>query len=306
MSFNKINQAFIFCILNIALLACSDEFVVDSYFNKKLTVSCAVKSGGHIELYLGSNAPFNYIIPPGESFFSSTMINDAFITVYNNNRLIDTMIFDNNWGSYKSTKLAEAGLTYKIVINHNLYPQTTALVNVPLPVNVDSVSYKLFADSSNMLLTVFFTDTNIDNNYYTLSFYETKKNYSSVTFYNTDPVFGKKIEFDFSSFAFENDIEAQIKVEIADSIFNNPVISYQCIVPFSSGIFGGGNTISMADTLGVRLYSISQSIFEYNQSLNNYIENQKSGISSQLYTNIENGNGMAGGYSQTTFEFVLR
>lgn len=308
MSFKNYKPVFIICLLIIALWACSDEFNVDTNVNKKLAVSCVVKSGNPIVLVLSCNAPLNSFMS-GISFDESTKIEGAIITVYQNNQLIDTMTYScsSYCCFYKTKQIATAGSTYKIVITHNLYPQATTTVSVPIPVNIDSVKYKVFADSLNMLLKVFFTDKNYAPDYYQLNFYESKKQYQNfIEFYNTDPVFGNELKYDFESFDFTTDIDAQYKVDIPDTIYNTRAICYQCVIPFNTGIIGGGNTIAFADTLGIILNSVSQPIFEYNRSLANYIDKQNSGLPSQLYTNIENGLGVAGGYSQTIYKFVIK
>ncbi|MFA9392318.1 MAG: DUF4249 domain-containing protein [Prolixibacteraceae bacterium] len=292
------------CLL-VLFGACSSEMLVDVDRTNKIVVNGIFAAGDTINLWLFRNASLYDTIQSPTDFRYDYGLENALVQLYEDAVLVGTLEQRNSYYAYYSHVVARSGHHYTLSASCSNYPSITARCQVPDATMIDTVSYLVSNDSINMKLQITFSDPDVDENYYAIRLY-TKKNgiKKNRSFYNIDPVFGEELSYDFNLLRFSADQKTVARADISDGGNQGGPISFHCILPNRFIDALSSNDIFPGDTIGVLLYSIPLSIYEYNQSVNAYEGIQQSGSEpASIYTNVSNGIGIFSGYAYSYYEF---
>lgn len=294
-------------IIALVLFAsCSDMIEVDPGFKQKLVVSGILKAGDTISIYLYKNlAISDQLVNYSDNIFENG-VGDAFITLYENNVLCDTLILWKYESMYSSKTVAREGHTYQLMVNHPDYGTVSANTEIPDSVPVRSVNYQVSTDSANMRISAGLLDKVGIGNYYAMRLYKWKNGRKqSRAFYNVDPLHGGALNFDFNTLGLSVDYESAHRLDFSDENNDGDTLSVQLLLPLKFEGVGAVNNIYKGDTLVVNLITLHEEIYQLNESTKLYGQAQSSGAQpTSIYSNIVNGLGIFSGYSSHDYLFV--
>ncbi len=217
-------------------------------------------------------------------------------------------------GKYiSSTLYPEVDVTYSIEVEVSGFKTAYARGKVPSPVVISSIDTAMIIETRGEALQVAFdiesTNTNDDSEYYIWDIY----NVNSVKGSNSNPF----AQEDWIQNAWLNTSYSDTDI-IADSNQLQSKIFYQnqngssivkgSVLSFDNDIFNGNTVGNNQDSvkLMLRLLSVSPELYEYSKSVELYNINRNIGSNQssplEIYSNVENGLGIFGGYNQTLTE----
>ncbi|MBU0764328.1 MAG: DUF4249 domain-containing protein [Bacteroidetes bacterium] len=290
-------------ILSI-LLSCSCRKVIEMDIpdkDKKIVLNCILQPDTTVSIHLSKSIG----ILDNDSEIES--LNNAVIRLYENNSLLETLIFQ-GYGFYNSTFPVETGKTYRIEASYPGLHDVSAEAAVPVPIPVlswDTLSYtyhnydNIYDEEHEALqCRIRFSDPIQEDNYYMIG----------VTCKNDDG-YG-----DYSnSIWFESEDPA---LDIENSkIF---ITDYKEVVIFDDEIFDGlGYTFNLylfkdylspgENKLTFTLYTLPVDLYRYFRSYSFYQGAYQDPFAEkvQIFSNIENGFGIFGGYGVSEFTITV-
>lgn len=249
--------------------------------DNKIVVNSAFSPDSLIKIYLTSD--YSPLIDYYEYDFEN--INSAAIYLYHNNIIIDTFSFIGN-GEYLSNIYPLIGYSYKIKIQAEYFNNVEAYDLIPETVPITSISYKPTDDEIyNIKFNIVFADPP-EKNYYVLHFPHEEY------FISDDPVFGQYNSRD-DEYIFVFD----------DEIFSGNT--------YSLTVYGNIGIPSHWDdstrNFHFYLHSISENLYKYFKTYNKQVKRRGDDLLElyqkglvepiPIYSNIENGLGIFGGFS---------
>lgn len=303
-------NSLLFTTLVLILGACTGDFHIDPDYDKKLVIQSLFKAGDTIKIEIFRNAALSDAIGGEYGYRNYYAMPGATVLLYEGDRLVDTMYTKRYKSVFESKLVAQENKKYSVQVSHEGYPTAYATTVIPAAVPIQSVPYAVSSDSMNMKLQINVGQPMLDINYYLIRmhtvYHQTGK--KRREFYNIDPTFGDELTFDFNSLSINSDIEKVFQVDISDELVNKDALSYQCILPLSTGLaYDKVNDIKLNDTIVVELYSIPHDLYKYNQVTKQYQQNQSANAEPiNMHTNVENGLGLFVGYSIYKYTFYYK
>ena len=301
----KYNSALYWMLIPMLVASCNNTIIINPEFSNRVVVDAFFASGDSIGLNLFKNLSLADSLQSSSDYFFEEGLDNAFVRLYDNDILTDTLKQGKYACEYQSDIVAKEGHEYKIIVTRDGYPEAEAVSSIPVFVPVDTIRYILSADSINMKLNIEFSDKAETENYYVVRFYTLQNGFKKNRgFYNIDPVFGSNLKFDFNILGFESGLNEVFRAEISDDGYDGERITYQALLPTRFSGVGAVNDIFPSDTIGIMLYSVNKELYDYNRSIEIYEQAQNSGAQpTDIYTNVKNGVGLFTGYSLTKYEF---
>jgi len=279
----NIFMVYCFFLMLFSFSACEKDVKIN-YPDKerKMTVNSLFQNDSLIKVNLSKSFSIT------ENISSYPYINDAEIKIYEDNKFKENLKLISN-GNYTSSFIPISGKSYKIEVNHNIYPSASATSS--LPNNVTSV----ITDSSIDYNTGFcncsikFNDPANETNYYWISAVEIIEEYQTgdtlPTYYSyplyldsSDPNIGVNNNLDTTGLIF------------TDKFINGKeyTISFNCYIDWD------------VTKIKIIFSNISQDLYSY---LYSYYMNQNSNNPNavKIYNNINNGYGIFAGYNNSVF-----
>lgn len=297
----------IYIILIVTLFSCESNFILDTEYSKKIVVDGILSENDSVEINLFTNLSINDSILNATDYYFQNGLDNATVLLYENQILIDTLRQGKYPCQYLSDKIIKEECTYEIKIKHELYDSAYAITQIPTKTLIDTVSYIEKLNNTYLKLNIEFSDDVIEENFYSIRLYSLNNGYKKARrFFNIDPVFGDIFETDNSILGLPEDAEDILRMDISDEYHNGEKLNIQILLQTKYEEALAVNDIDKGDTILAILYSVNKDIALYNESLKTYQQTQSSGAQpTSLYTNIENGVGLFGGYSFSSFSFVL-
>jgi len=271
------------------LSACRTPIDLDLMnIDNKIVVNSAFSPDSLIKIYLTSD--YSPLIRYDN--YDPENINNASIYLYKNDIIIDTFSFIGN-GEYLSSIYPLIGSNYKIEIQADNFSTVNAYDLIPQTVPINSISYELTNDEIyNNKFNITFTDPP-EKNYYILHFP------NDYYFKSNDPVFGQYAAVD-DEFIFV----------FNDEIFNGNTYS----ITVYGNIYIPSHWDDSERNMHFYLHSISENLYKYFKTYNKQVQRgddlmelyQKGLIEPiPIYSNIENGLGIFGGFSTSCDSIFL-
>ncbi|MFP5471943.1 MAG: DUF4249 domain-containing protein [Bacteroidia bacterium] len=225
-------------------------------------------------------------------------INNAAISLYENDIFVEHLTPADPNGNYISSILPKEGKKYAIVCEHKDFPTATAIDYLPYNPSLitissikDSVAFEPDWDKPYSQISVDFID-DVHKNYYEVKVFNLYQPEQSVSYYSE------------ASYIFSHDL----------SVENNDAHFFQGnSILFSDELFNGKKkTITInfyqifSEELGVVVLfrEVSENYYNYKKGLYNHVYSQYGGFGIgagnpiDMYNNIENGYGVFAGYTQ--------
>jgi hypothetical protein len=307
-------------VIILFLASCQKEETKVPDTGRKIVINGILTTDSLINLNLSRSL---YITDPG--LVEENLLNNAQAQVFENNVLVDSLHYDGdiniNLGldiyvpsNYRSKAgFPLSGHEYEIRVNSSGMPEASARVRIPDMVKIDHLDTSLVKLSgtfqeweSNIRLycDITFTDPGDVKNYYLLYIYRKpafSSNSSNMVFSCQDPIVEEYLNHGtmMEGVAFsDKSINGQkhlLRVtlngkDIGKPFFNDDFMeSHMKIVYF-------------------RLYNITESYFQYIQTLNLFLRNYKNPLAepTQVFSNIDGGYGILGGAAVSIDSVIFR
>jgi len=237
-------------------------------------------------------------------------INGATVTVYDESGLIETLV-QNNAGFYQGALQPVPGNSYRIGVSHEDFVTVTSTDEVPFnSLLISSISYK--KNSSDEFNSEEYSFTVVVEEPKGPNFYEIGL-YGPVLIYEFDEDTGAQIVVDTvlqSYYSYSDDpiLNRNYSYDGQFLHFSNELVDGTFSLTFNSYIYHGFNPDVSEVEIIVAIREISPALFRHRQSSN--LQWSTSGDPfaepAPVFTNIENGFGIFGGYHQKTDTIVVQ
>lgn len=251
-------------------------------------------------------------------------ITNAKVAVFDGNGIFIDSLYHEEKGVYSGVEQAATGKTYTVVASAPSYENIRATNMIPLPVpiiNVDTVSYTdpnsdFYFGSERIQIDFTIADPGGIENYYAIEVYGIISYYLDYIY---DPDTG---DYTTDTVYYDEPIRDHMYIQTSDVILTEEKdleidedVYYAGSILFADHVFNGKTqTLRIAINLNdyyeftgieLSLKSCSEAYYKYFKSLETYfgVEGNPFAEPVQVYTNIENGLGIWGGYSVATYSF---
>jgi len=298
-SFHTIGDAIKIIITFLILTSIGCEKVIDdpNFSNKQPLIT--------VNSILTVDSTFKVALTKSLSILDNDTIiyiNKAVVKVYEDNKFLDSLIFDEKSDCYVSTSATvKAGKTYKIEASANNFPSATVEEYIPMPVEVSKIEtfkrkerkYDDYDTQSNdsiykNIIKVYIQDPADEENYYILSTYiknnlinyNTDKLYENLNqltplAFETKSIFLEYIAndnlFDFTQVSSDEGLNADYaytgsQAAFTDAAFNGKEINIELKYPYYDyNNYYYTNDTTQTDTTNEMIY-----VFLYSVSKNYY------------------------------------
>lgn len=208
--------------------------------------------------------------------------------------------FDHSRGRYGSENFAAAaGRTYQIFAAHPNYDMASAKTTIPVPVSIENIKVEKQADQDPN--GVYYTRVGFDipdppgeDNFYGLRLEERDSTSNRTICYESDnPVLSGQTD----------PLDDQLRPQYCQlQYFSNNLMTSS---PYHIDIYIKENQ-AVSATLELTLLSYDEASYYYNRSVSQQANSQGNPFAEPVivYSNIENGFGILGGFSLTTKEII--
>jgi hypothetical protein len=263
-------------------------------------VNCIIKSDSIIKLEINSTQP---IFESG-----STILSDAFILLYSENMVIDTLL-NNGENIFISNQITHANKEYSLEIDVNGFDLVTASDIIPEASQIRPLYYRdsVTRDVDGDLISqarIEIIDTDSERNFFELDLNALVFNESTAEFERIDLYFDTNNDLALESSGLLGSYPDT--VVFTDDLFN--LETYTMNINYG-GIYylfdTGVEQISFYD-LVIEVRSVSENYYNYKKTLISHQETQEAdvwfgiGEPLNLFSNIDNGYGIFAGFSQVT------
>jgi hypothetical protein len=282
----------------LALFSC-EKILVDYEIpnpGDKLTIEALLLAGDTISALVGESV---YSLSNDYPYAG----NDYFVTLYENNQLVDTLearflrteeFYQNNSFverdiyRYYSDRVAETSKTYRLQAAKQNFTTISGSTNILSPVQASFVSY----DSLTAKYSITFTDATGSDDYYRVRVLikEGPNEYYTASMFYTDPT--------VESFGYVDPIEPDQEVVtneafVRDEFFKNGTKKFSFGVYFSE---------TNADVY-FEVARVNQNFYKFKSTLALYYNTDEFfGEPVQIFSNVENGYGIVAGGSATLLD----
>lgn len=237
-------------------------------------------------------------------------INGATVNVYDEAGLIETLL-QNNAGFYEGTLHPVPGNSYRIEVSHEDFVTVTSTDEVPLnSLSISSISYKnVIVEEFNNEEYTFTVEIEEPKgpNYYEIGLY------GPALVYGFDEETGVQVVVDtilqaYYSFSDDPILNRNFSYDGHFMHFSNEIVDGTFSLTFNSYIYSFFNqNVSEVEVI-VAIREISPALFRHRQSSNLQWSTNGDPFAepAPVFSNIENGFGIFGGYHQKTAELVMQ
>jgi len=287
-------KLYLVLILIIVLIACEKTVYIDiPDKGRKITINSLFNPDSLLKVYVSKSC---YILD-----YDIQAIENATVEIYENGILIDTLPYLNN-GLYKSaTQKPSSGDRYKIIVTvpgmgtaetESYIPPETNIISIDtaLVMRTDIDGYKY----EQLEFKVKFKDNPDKNNYYLLAL--TQINIYTYDDYEGDTIITDTIQCNRYCESDDPSVVEHLWEEgllFNDNLFNGNTYVF---------ILSTGKYFEEGASICVNLKSISEGYFKYLATCNKHMEANWDPFMEKIsvYTNVEGGVGIFGGYSLAT------
>lgn len=232
------------------------------------------------------------------------IVADALVEVYSNNKFIEKLIYDKNSGRYIGSQYPVTYQLYTVKISHPNYKNIKASCFIPKPVSFIIVDSKSHENTTIEEVRIRIKDPANERNYYRLIVEEEWNDYISKTkkylypvLISSDNIIKGKGDLDADNYMHAN--ARNIYNIFTDGMINGK--EYEFTFSFHHQPYK-----NMDVNVYISLVSINKDYFDF---LNSHEAQINSGLIPfsepvKLFTNVEGGIGVLGGYSTTQLELV--
>ena len=265
------------------------RIVINSIFVAEDTLLVNLSESRNILFNNGGDLPF---------------INNGTVVLKDNNgNTVGNLVHSELGNYYLASPFPESGKTYKIEVTAPNFDAVSAVTTVPSSLGVVTLD-TLSTGIDKMRISVTLTDNPNEKNYYSMTVLaiETYTFEISPGVFNTDTeinggVCSKDVNVQGTSADEEGDKCAE-ELFFSDALFNGGTHTFKLDKWFNA---------KNADTMIVKVRSVSEDLFKYKTSLQKYNETSGNpfGEPVQVFTNITNGFGIFSGYSEYIDTLIL-
>jgi hypothetical protein len=325
----KKHNIFLVYFLMILCTSCAKNNLTIQNIDSKITINGLITTDSLFKISISKS---DYITNWDDSLNS---IDNAQVLVYQNNNVIDSLLYDIYWdvdvsnslfhhSNYKSKKIFHVKeKEYKIVVKAPDVPEASAITIIPNPVrieHVDTSRIRLSTESAKNLLcfkcNIEFTDPSDETNYYLLDIFKKYKEYNYsyseiLPLLSDDPIVEEKLLSKGSSYFTTY---ATRGIAFSDKIINGKKSNLAVIIccddiglPFWNDDSEADKDDNHRKVVYFRLYSITEDYFKYIQTLNQYYKNYDNPLSDpvQVYSNVTGGYGIFAGAAVSSDSLVF-
>lgn len=223
-----------------------------------------------------------------------------------NNNLIGDFIHQADGYYQLSNYLPVAGATYRLEISNPGFKSVSAQSSAPSILSINSMD--TLRKGVNMQYSIAFNDNGAEKNFYAIT---VKKVVSHLDPWGTGEPYTFENPYFYTTEAFVQnnspDVDGKIWGSImlfSDATFNGGT----CTFTAEHDLFGEGSFPDDSIFVVVGLHSLSEDYFKYSTSLDKYQESEGDPFAQpvQVYSNIEDGFGIFGGYSGHTDTLIIQ
>lgn len=278
---------FLFVFLILTLTACEKEIPLDSEQKEpRIVVNCIFGDGDTISVHVSESRNVLYEGELPNLTSASVILQDQ------NGNALGNFTHEGD-GIYKlNNYIPSAGISYKLTVTNTGFDAVQAETQTPSAISISAIDTLRKGDEMNYAIK--FSDDPATTNYYGITV-------EQITI-SDDGMGGV---FTYSDYYFEtSEIFTQNGYADVDGT------KYGSVFLFSDATFNGGNCVFDASTyipvgstdstiIVVGLLSLSEDYFKYKLSYEKYQETAGDPFAQpvQVYSNVENGFGIFGGYS---------
>ena len=187
-----------------------------------------------------------------------------------------------------------AGNTYKLNVSNANFKSVEASTTIPSVLTVSSIDTSYVASLGSKKFKIQFQDNPNQNNFYAVSI-----KFYSFFVVGTDTVFEEDDFHSTDEFYVDNgsrDIDGQLYSDeffFSDELFQGQNITY-------TGYQTSDNQAQAGSYYVVRVLSMSEDLYKYKLTLSKYLSAKDDFFAEpvRVYSNIKNGSGIFGGYSE--------
>lgn len=289
----KLYQLLASFILLPILGSCEKEIPLkDEEKAPRIVVNGIFEAGGEIYIHLSESRNVLYQYPLPNIFDADAKLWSA------DDQLLGTFTSLGE-GFYTVNYTPTVGQTYKLTVSAGNFESVSASTYTPSIISVASVDTLRKGDQ--MTYNIHFSDNGAEENYYAvtlqkLSFYYDE--FSGDTIYYTETYFCTDEIYTQNGYSDVDGTKCDEIFYFSDNSFNGQNVS-----------FYAQHSLAKYDTslVVVSLRSVSEDYFKYKLSLSKYYETQGDPFAQpvQVYSNIDKGFGIFGGYSVYTDTLLI-
>ena len=291
---------FIIVLVTIILItACEKEIVLNSeQIKPRIVVNSVFTADDTLKIHISESRNILYNnggkLPNIESA-TAILLDD-------NDNELGTFIHQSSGNYYLISPFSETGKNYKLDVSYNNFDRVFSESLLPDDILVSKIDTSRTANYMNLSVT--FSDNPNQKNFYSILFIAKETYISEYEFEVYDTNSYDNYDFCTKEFIIEGetaDIDGKIcgaELFFKDESFNGNNYTFDAEKYISND----------TDTLIVVIKSMSEELFKYKVSLNKYKENNNGPFSEpvQVFSNIENGFGIFGGYSECRDTIIIQ
>jgi len=338
----KINIIYIIGVFIIFISCIEEAKHNEEYTNHQMVVNSFITAGENVVVSLYQNKPINSQYDPLLKKMANVVLYENDIEmetltpfiIYNYNYDTGSQIekTDSTYKYISQKTEIKAGNSYKIVIDCEGYETVTAETTIPFPVLVtafDSLTENKERNSHQYAeynYRLSFTDPVKQSNYYRVVVVESEARKSAFVFEtdtlnfidislfprnvdvsSTDPILSNKNK-DANSYVF-GELENKYKI-FSDEMIDGKHYDLNIVADFTSSFFHDKEEIDYEagefSMVKVILQSLSADMYYYLRSIEaqEYSDNMIFTEPVPIYSNVDNGFGVFGGYSNSEIEII--
>lgn len=280
MDIKKLLHIITFCLL---LFACEEDSKISTkHSTPSLVINSLIGTDSIIRVKIYSSSYFGTQQKP-------TVINNAKVTIFENNKEIGELTYENESYSLNNYKIT-ANSTYRMSVSHPNFPLATTQCKTLKKVPISKVASEIYPKKNRINFTVTFNDPKEEKNYY------------MILLYHNDNLFYEKISYLSEDVAYQGNLQLNSEGRFTNRLHKSVTFSDQTFTNQKAkiSIYRLLNDIKVDfNNYKIVLYHITEEYFNYERS---YVAIKNSSDipflhQSNLFSNVKSGYGIFASYA---------